>query len=79
MTLGKDGWQKYDEVTFSAVQMHFYRRPKKLGGLEKRVDKSENKSIGFYRLAVEESPAILPLFSFLGAAFAPSQVWQEVK
>lgn len=33
--LGKAGWQKYDEVTFSGVQMHFYRKPKRFGGMTK--------------------------------------------
>jgi integrase len=33
--LGKAGWQKYDEATFSGVQMHFYRKPKRFGGLTK--------------------------------------------
>lgn len=33
--LGKAGWQKYDEVIFSGVQMHFYRKPKRFGGLTK--------------------------------------------
>jgi len=29
--LGKAGWQKYDEITFNGVQMHFYRKPKRFG------------------------------------------------
>lgn len=37
--LGKAGWQKYDEVTFSGVQMHFYRKPKRFGGFKKLDDK----------------------------------------
>ena len=31
--LGKAGWQKYDEMTFNGTQMHFYRKPKRFGGL----------------------------------------------
>ena len=33
--LGKAGWQKYDETTFSGVQMHFYRKPKRFGRITK--------------------------------------------
>jgi hypothetical protein len=33
--LGKAGWQKYDETTFSRVQMHFYRKPKGFGRITK--------------------------------------------
>jgi hypothetical protein len=29
--LGKAGWSKYDEMTVSGVQMHFYRKPKRFG------------------------------------------------
>jgi hypothetical protein len=29
--LGKAGWQKYDEIMFNGVQMHFYRKPKRFG------------------------------------------------
>lgn len=32
--LGKAGWQKYDEITFNGIQMHFYRKPKRFGGLK---------------------------------------------
>ena len=32
--LGKAGWQKYDEATFNGIQMHFYRKPKRFGGLK---------------------------------------------
>lgn len=39
--LGKVGAAKYDELTFSGVQMHFYRKPKRFGGLGKLDDKSE--------------------------------------
>jgi len=31
--LGKAGWQKYDEMTLNGTQMHFYRKPKRFGGL----------------------------------------------
>ena len=34
--LGKAGWQKYDETMFNGIQMHFYRKPKRFGGLTKR-------------------------------------------
>jgi integrase len=32
--LGKAGWQKYDEITVNGTQMHFYRKPKRFGGLK---------------------------------------------
>jgi hypothetical protein len=32
--LGKAGWTKYDEITFNGTQMHFYRKPKRFGGLK---------------------------------------------
>ena len=32
--LGKTGWQKYDEVVFNGVHMHFYRKPKRFGGIK---------------------------------------------
>ena len=38
---GKAGWQKYDELTVNGVQMHFYRKPKRFGGLKKLDDKVE--------------------------------------
>ena len=31
--LGKAGWAKYDEMTINGTQMHFYRKPKRFGGL----------------------------------------------
>jgi integrase len=31
--LGKAGWAKYDEMTVNGMQMHFYRKPKRFGGL----------------------------------------------
>ena len=31
--LGKAGWTKYDEMTIGGAQMHFYRKPKRFGGL----------------------------------------------
>jgi integrase len=31
--LGKAGWMKYDEITVNGTQMHFYRKPKRFGGL----------------------------------------------
>ncbi|MCJ7560503.1 hypothetical protein MUO79_07780, partial [Candidatus Bathyarchaeota archaeon] len=39
--LGKAGWQKYDEMTVSGVQMHFYRKPKRFGGLKNPDNKVE--------------------------------------
>jgi integrase len=30
---GKAGWVKYDEMTFNGTQMHFYKKPKRFGGL----------------------------------------------
>jgi hypothetical protein len=27
--LGQAGWTKYDEITVSGVQMHFYKKPKR--------------------------------------------------
>jgi integrase len=32
--LGKAGWTKYDEITMNGTQMHFYRKPKRFGGLK---------------------------------------------
>jgi hypothetical protein len=32
--LGKAGWTKYDEMTFNGTAMHFYRKPKRFGGLQ---------------------------------------------
>jgi integrase len=32
--LGKAGWAKYDEMTINGTQMHFYRKPKRFGGLK---------------------------------------------
>jgi integrase/rubredoxin len=32
--LGKAGWAKYDEMTINGIQMHFYRKPKRFGGLK---------------------------------------------
>jgi hypothetical protein len=33
--LGKAGWIKYDEGTFNGTEMHFYKRPKRFGHLNK--------------------------------------------
>jgi hypothetical protein len=38
--LGKASCQKFDEATFKDVQMHFFRKPKRFGGLKKLDDKS---------------------------------------
>ena len=40
--LGKAGWTKYDEMTIAGIQMHFYRKPKRFGGLKNLGDKSQN-------------------------------------
>jgi hypothetical protein len=32
--LGKAGWTKYDEITINGTEMHFYRKPKRFGGLK---------------------------------------------
>ena len=32
--LGKAGWTKYDGVTMNGIQIHFYRKPKRFGGLK---------------------------------------------
>jgi hypothetical protein len=32
--LGKAGWVKYDEMMLSGTQIHFYRKPKRFGGLK---------------------------------------------
>jgi integrase len=32
--LGKAGWDKYDELTMNGRQIHFYRKPKRFGGLK---------------------------------------------
>jgi integrase len=45
--LGKAGWQKYDEMTVSGLQMHFYRKPKRFGGLKKLDDKTEKRDDRF--------------------------------
>jgi hypothetical protein len=37
--LGKAGWTKYDEMNIAGVQMHFYRKPKRFGGLKNLDDK----------------------------------------
>ena len=30
----KQGWAKYDEMMVNGTQMHFYRKPKRFGGLK---------------------------------------------
>ena len=34
LTLGKAGWQKYDDATIAVVTMHFYCKAKRFGGLK---------------------------------------------
>ena len=46
--LGKAGWTKYDEMSVSGVQMHFYRKPKRFGSLKNMEDKSVNRGISNY-------------------------------
>jgi len=46
--LGKAGWTKYDEATFSCVIMHFYRKPKRFGSLRNMKDKSQIDGISNY-------------------------------
>lgn len=41
--LGRAGWTKYDEAVFNGVHMHFYRKPRRFGGLKKMDDKTENR------------------------------------
>jgi integrase len=41
LALGKAGWMKYDEVAIAGVQIHFFRKPKRLGGVQIQVDKSQ--------------------------------------
>ncbi len=43
LQLGKDGWQKYDEITINNVQMHFYRKPKRFGSSKKQDNKDEKR------------------------------------
>ena len=32
--LGKSGWTKYDEMAMNGIQIHFYKKIKKFGGLK---------------------------------------------
>ena len=41
--LGKAGWAKYDEMTVNGVQMHFYPKPKRFGGLKTTNDKVDSQ------------------------------------
>ena len=43
LALGKAGWQKYDELTISGVQIHFFLRPKRFVGMKNLDDKVENR------------------------------------
>jgi integrase/predicted RNA-binding Zn-ribbon protein involved in translation (DUF1610 family) len=47
LALGKAGWQKFDEVIIAGVQIHFYRKPKRFGGLQTQVDKPEKRDDRF--------------------------------
>jgi hypothetical protein len=31
--LGSAGWAKYDELNINGMQVHFYKKPKRFGGL----------------------------------------------
>jgi hypothetical protein len=47
LALGKDGWQKYDEIKVNGIIYHCYKKPKRLGCFKKDkpqnyVDKSQN-------------------------------------
>jgi hypothetical protein len=44
---GQEWLDKYDEMTFGGVQMHFYRKPKRFGGFEKRDNKVETRVDSF--------------------------------
>ncbi len=48
LALGKAGWQKYDEASFNDITVHFYRKPKRFGGLRMLDDKKKCATIGFY-------------------------------
>jgi hypothetical protein len=39
LALGKAVWTKYDEITIAGAQIHFFRKPKRLGGVQIQVDK----------------------------------------
>jgi integrase len=41
LALGKAGWMKYDEITIAGAQLHFFRKPERLGGVQIQVDKSQ--------------------------------------
>ena len=34
LALGKGGWEKYDELTVAGTAVHFFRGPKRFGGLQ---------------------------------------------
>jgi len=51
LELGKNGWQKYDEITISGIQVHFYRKPKQFGGFEKQDNKTEKRVDRFLNAA----------------------------
>jgi hypothetical protein len=60
--LGKAGWQKYDEMNVSGVQMHFYRKPKRFGGLKNLDNKVENGRDRFLSSRRGEISRTTPLF-----------------
>jgi hypothetical protein len=35
LSFRQSSWQKYDEATFNGITAHFYRKPKRFGGLTK--------------------------------------------
>ena len=44
LPLGKACWGKYDGITVGGVQMHFYRKPKRFGGVQKQPEKQDDKA-----------------------------------
>ena len=64
LALGKAGWQKYDEATFKGVTMHFFRKPKRFGGVKKLDDKSEKRVDRFLSSQSGEISRTSSSFSF---------------
>lgn len=61
--LGKAGWTKYDEGTFNGVKMHFYRKPKRFGGLKKLDNKTEKRVDRFLSSGCGDVSRAPPSFS----------------
>ena len=62
---GKAGWAKYDEMTVNGSQMHFYRKPKRFGGLKKISNKLNLSWINPYEAAHGDVSRITPFFFVL--------------